>query len=654
MDSTEVSSSPMTNAGAVSVIGPLPKNNEERTVRSALESVLHKGMRANLYSHAIHSNKAIKEISISGLQRTTLAALKVAFQALSCMHHPNIVSSEPPIECDGCLYIQMDRYFTSLETMMRAYRDKKLKFSRSQILEILNQISSALVYLHSTRKDGANGAFMSAMIHGRLNPANILVSESGKRFALSDARIHNDAQGTDNIGYAAPELLINANLTPAADMWSLGVIIYELAAESRSGFMGGHTLKNIDAEGWKPDLSAIGDKLVANIIRRLLVPNPILRISSSDLSSILRNSQSIADLEDYFRLDVYETETTKPPSETSISRDIVEETLLPKDNDGLTALMHAARTGNIAAINRLIDAGNGVRAQDAAGLTALMHATLTKQYGAIRILAALEHGVYDCSDQTALMHAAQMNDPRAIHLIAQYEAGMKTQKVSFLADISVQSRTALMGAAAQGFTQAVDALIQYESQHRDELQRTALMYAASQNHLRAVQLLAPREGGLQDHLAQTALIMAAQNGNVEVVPFLLCEVGIKNSMGYSALMIAADKGYFEIAKHLVEHEKGMRSLTQSTALISAAYNNHYEIVQLLIPHESRMQNRHGLTAMMEAAKHGHIDVVKALVDHEKGIRDNRGRTALIIASKFGHPEIADFLSQYPEEHCTLL
>lgn len=67
-----------------------------------------------------------------------------------------------------------------------------------------------------------------------------------------------------------------------------------------------------------------------------------------------------------------------------------------------------------------------------------------------------------------------------------------------------------------------------------------------------------------------------------------------------------------------------------------------------------MQNRHGLTALMEAAKHGYIDVVRILVDHEKGVKDNLGRTARTMALKFGHSEIADFLSQYPEEQCTLL
>lgn len=47
-------------------------------------------------------------------------------------------------------------------------------------------------------------------------------------------------------------------------------------------------------------------------------------------------------------------------------------------------------------------------------------------------------------------------------------------------------------------------------------------------------------------MSQTALILAVQRGNVNVVPFLLCEVGMKNNMGYSALMIAANEGQFDI------------------------------------------------------------------------------------------------------------
>lgn len=641
-----------TNTADVSTVPP--GNNEEKDIQNVLKSILHKGVKVNIYSHITYSNKAIKEILLDGLEKTKLMALKVSYQTLARMRHPNIINSDPPIEYNGRLYIKMDRYFTSLEAMMCAYKDKRLQFSKSQVLVILTQISSALVYLHRSHKESTNGTVIPGTAHGRLKPTNILVSENGKCFVLSDAGVHNDRQGLSNAGYTAPELLSNANATPEADMWSLGVIIYELMAGNKSDFLSGRSLESITAESWEPDLSLVSDKFITNVIRCLLVPNPEFRMSSVDLSFILQNGKPIADIEDYFRQYALKRSTTRLVLKISRLHNVLKEKPLSQTANCLTTLMQAARAGNITLIKQLVDAGSGVRAQDTAGLTALIHATLAKQYGAIRILAALEHSIYDCNGQTALMHAAQMNDPRAIHLIAQYEAGLKTKRAGYLADISVKSRTALMGAAAQGFTQAVEALIQYESRHRDEMQRTALMYAASQNHLKEVQLLASREGGLQDHMNQTALMIAVQCGNKELVPFLLCEVGIKNSMGYTALMIAADKGYFEIAQHLVEHERGMRSLTQSTALITAAYRNCYEIVQLLIPYESKSQNRHGLTAMMEAAKHGHADVVKILVDHEKGIKDNQGRTALTIASKFGHSEIADFLSHCPEEHCILL
>ncbi|KAE8306012.1 Kinase, NEK [Giardia duodenalis] len=629
---------------------PLEKPEGEAIV-DALGPVLYQGVGASIYAHITRPGKVIKEVSIYGLQEAKLKALRMSFQDLARIHHPNIVHSEFPIEHDGYLYVQMDRYCTSLETMIRTSRLRRLQFSKSQILTIVTQVSAALAYLHSAHKDRES---LSAIVHGRVQPANILVNEDGRQFALSNAGVHRSRQKFSNTVYTAPEILLDADLTPAADMWSLGVILYELATKNRPEFISGCMLECGFAEGWVPDLSSVEDVLLNNIIRRLLIFDPISRMSSSELSSILQDSQSLADIENYFRLDILERDVVQLALEISMLHSVIEKRQLLPRSDGLTTLMCAARSGNVDVIKQLIDTGEGVRAQDAAGLTALMHATVKKQYDAIKVLVAFEHGIYDNGGQTALMHAAQMNDPQAIHLLAQYEAGMKTKRLNSLAGISVKSRTALMGAAAQGFTRAVEALLQYEGGLRDELHQTALMYAASQNHLEAVQLLASREGGLQDSMSQTALILAVQRGNVNVVPFLLCEVGMKNNMGYSALMIAANEGQFDIVQLLVEHEKGMRSLTQSTALISAAYNNHSQIVELLIPYESRMQNRHGLTALMEAAKHGYIDVVRILVDHEKGVKDNLGRTARTMALKFGHSEIADFLSQYPEEQCTLL
>lgn len=630
--------------------GSQSEESKGEAILEVLGPVICQGAITSICSHTTCPDKAIKEISVYGLPEKKIAALKTSFQALTCLHHPNIVSSESPVECDGYLYIPMSRYSTSLEAMMRTYRLRKLQFSKTQILAVITQVSAALAYLHNRHGEGTGGA--AGIIHGALKPANILISKDGEQYALSDAGIHKHGQQLNSSMYAAPETLTEDGITPVADMWSLGIIVYELVTKSKPNFVEGCAFEDVFTEGWTPDLSGVEDRLLSNIIRRLLVVDPVNRISSSDLLSILRANQSVIELENYFRLDALEREIAQLSSEIFMLRGIIEGAPPSPKDDGLTALMRAARAGDVEVVRKLVDADDGVGSQDAAGLTALMHATLAAHHDVIKILVASEHGIYDNSGQTALMHAAQMNDSQAIALIAKYEASMKTRKWNLVADIPAISRTALMGAAARGSAQAVKALLPYEGQLRDELQRTALMYAASNNHRRAVELLVPHEKKLRDSTKQTALIMAVQSGNTEVIPLLLCEAGMKNKMGYSALMLAASKGYFDIARLLVKREKGLRSPTQGTALITAAYHNHYKIVQLLIPYESRMQNRHGLTAMMEAAKHGHFDVVKLLANYEKGVKDKLERTALAIAIKFERSEIVEFLSRYPEEQCT--
>ena len=83
--------------------------------------------------------------------------------------------------------------------------------------------------------------------------------------------------------YTAPEVLKGGSHTPASDMWSLGMVVYELAAGGRPQFLSGRAPAKVYVEGWRPDLGAVGDPVVRGVLAHLLVLEPERRLTAAAL-----------------------------------------------------------------------------------------------------------------------------------------------------------------------------------------------------------------------------------------------------------------------------------------------------------------------------------------------------------------------------------
>lgn len=151
------------------------------------------------------------------------------------LSHPNIIKVfEFSQTDDGTLFMVME--FIKGETL-RTYINQSAPFSLSRCLEIIKPLCDALDTAHKRN-----------ILHRDLKPSNILISEQNGNevikladfgiVKLLEADNHlTTGEGTaltttgkiiGSLDYMSPEQMMDYKLTPASDIYSLGVILHEM------------------------------------------------------------------------------------------------------------------------------------------------------------------------------------------------------------------------------------------------------------------------------------------------------------------------------------------------------------------------------------------------------------------------------------------
>jgi serine/threonine-protein kinase len=142
-------------------------------------------------------------------------------KAASKLDHPNIVTIHGIEESDGRLFIVMAHVNgTNLDT----YLNLNVR-TTDDLINLVLQVT-----------DGLQRAHEAGVIHRDLKPANILVDDRG-RVRLLDfgiARMRGTARMTQvgstvgTLAYSPPELIQGNDAEPASDIYSLGVVLYQM------------------------------------------------------------------------------------------------------------------------------------------------------------------------------------------------------------------------------------------------------------------------------------------------------------------------------------------------------------------------------------------------------------------------------------------
>lgn len=166
--------------------------------------------------------KVIRSHQLAGPEE--LRRFRVEARAAARLHHPHIVAIHEIGEIEGLSYFAMD--YVEGETLAERLSRGVLK--PEDAAQLLAEIADAVHYLHSQH-----------VLHRDLKPSNILLDGEGKPFVTDFglARIFGDESQQTRSGaiigtpsYMSPEQASGRNklISPATDVYSLGVLLYEM------------------------------------------------------------------------------------------------------------------------------------------------------------------------------------------------------------------------------------------------------------------------------------------------------------------------------------------------------------------------------------------------------------------------------------------
>lgn len=179
----------------------------------------HGGMGTVYRGHddTLDRDVAIKLLTKTGLGTEGRARLLQEAQAIAKLNHPNIVTVYDAGETEELPFIVME--FVEGMTL----HEKQLE-SLEEILAIMIQVCAALEHAHA-----------SGIIHRDLKPENVTISPDGTAklmdFGLArsiTSRYTADGTIVGTVFYLAPEFALGHGINHRADLYSLGVMIYEL------------------------------------------------------------------------------------------------------------------------------------------------------------------------------------------------------------------------------------------------------------------------------------------------------------------------------------------------------------------------------------------------------------------------------------------
>ena len=235
-------------------------------------------------------------------------------QSAASLEHPNIVNIYDVGSENGIYYIVME--FVDGITL-KDYITKKGRLNYKETLSIAIQVSR-----------GIGAAHENGIIHRDIKPQNIIISTDGKvkvtdfgiAHAASGNTIHSDVMGS--VHYASPEQARNGYVSDRSDIYSLGVVMYEMVT-GRVPFDGDSTVQiaiqhlqdEMIAPGtYAPDLPVSLEKIILKCTQK----NPDRRYESMEKLLVDLRKSLVSPNEDFVTFSPVTSGATRVISEEEL------------------------------------------------------------------------------------------------------------------------------------------------------------------------------------------------------------------------------------------------------------------------------------------------------------------------------------------------
>jgi serine/threonine-protein kinase len=232
-------------------------------------------------AHAVDERGEEIRIALKLMRKgTPLEAFNDEADLMGLLSHPNLVQRLEIGEAFGRPFIAMEFLMGGdLRALMEELRRRREGFPTAMAAHVVLEILKGLSYFHraKTRTGSPLG-----LVHGDVNPANVFFSANGEiklgDFGVAKSRHANigpsDGVAAGKLHYLSPEQTRGEPLTPASDLFSVGIILHELVA-------GYHPFRGDTSDvsavmtairAGKLSLPQDVDRSLAQILRRALHP----------------------------------------------------------------------------------------------------------------------------------------------------------------------------------------------------------------------------------------------------------------------------------------------------------------------------------------------------------------------------------------------
>ena len=231
---------------------------------------------------------ALKFLSSEALAELDSRQIVREAKAASALNHPGIVTIHEVVQSESAMAIVMELVKgTSLRELIGQ------PLSMAKVLTIGLQIAEALAAAHA-----------GDIIHGDIKPENILLRQDQYVKVLDFGLARKITTQTIACGghfalgtlrYLSPEQARNESLTPASDIFSFGLVLYELAT-GRHAFAGDSPLDTAQAILTEEPLppSSVNPAIPSRLdllLRAMLIKEPVSRPSAQEVVRTLRELQ---------------------------------------------------------------------------------------------------------------------------------------------------------------------------------------------------------------------------------------------------------------------------------------------------------------------------------------------------------------------------